>query len=67
MGCTACIINYLNLLDDPDNYGKFELRQHDLSQYMRLDAAAMKALNMLPNAQDGMSFFRSFHADFDPS
>jgi DNA mismatch repair protein MSH2 len=51
----ACIIKYLQLLGNEQNFGKFTLKHHDLSQYMRLDGPALAALNLLPTAQDGPS------------
>ena len=53
MGACACIVKYLQLLSDESNFGHYELKHHDLSQYMRLDAAALSALNLMPNPQDG--------------
>lgn len=53
MSCCACVIKYLGLLENENNFGKFTLRNHDLSQYMRLDGPAVTALNLLPTAQDG--------------
>ncbi|ANB12773.1 mismatch repair ATPase MSH2 [Sugiyamaella lignohabitans] len=60
MGATAALIKYLQLMTDPENYGKYRLIQHDLSQYMRLDTSALKALNLMPGPRDGaksMSLF----------
>jgi len=53
MGSAAALINYLGVLQDPSNFGQYQLYQHDLSQFMRLDAAALKALNLMPGARDG--------------
>jgi len=53
MGSAAALIKYLGVLADPSNYGQFQLYQHDLSQYMKLDASALKALNMMPGPRDG--------------
>ncbi|KAK9685635.1 MSH2 protein, partial [Basidiobolus ranarum] len=53
MGSAACIIKYLSLLNDDTNFGNYTLRQHDLSQYMKLDASALRALNLMPGIQDG--------------
>ncbi|KAI0399457.1 DNA mismatch repair protein msh-2 [Xylaria palmicola] len=60
MGSAAALIRYLNVLQDPSNFGQYQLYQHDLSQFMKLDAAALKALNLMPGARDGsknMSLF----------
>ncbi|CAO3586126.1 unnamed protein product [Absidia cylindrospora] len=53
MEASSCLIKYLSLLSDETNFKRFQLHQHDLSQYMRLDAAALDALNLMPGAQDG--------------
>ncbi|KAJ3554127.1 hypothetical protein NM688_g3265 [Phlebia brevispora] len=43
----AALISYLSLLSDPTNHGVFSIRTHDLTQFMRLDASALRALNLL--------------------
>jgi len=53
MGSAAALIKYLGVLSDPSNFGQYQLFQHDLSQYMKLDAAALKALNLMPGPRDG--------------
>lgn len=53
MGSAAALIKYLAVLQDPSNFGQYQLYQHDLSHYMKLDAAALKALNLMPGARDG--------------
>ena len=60
MGSAASLIRYLGVLSDPSNFGQYQLYQHDLSQYMKLDAAALRALNLMPGPRDGsktMSLF----------
>lgn len=60
MGSAAALIKYLGVLQDPSNFGQYQLYQHDLSQFMKLDAAALKALNLMPGPRDGsknMSLF----------
>ncbi|KAI9643632.1 MSH2 protein [Ciborinia camelliae] len=53
MGSAAALINYLGFLNDPSNFGQYQLYQHDLSQFMKLDASALKALNLMPGPRDG--------------
>jgi DNA mismatch repair protein MSH2 len=53
MGAAACLIKYLGLMSDSSNFGQYQLYQHDLSQYMKLDASALKALNLMPGPRDG--------------
>lgn len=53
MSSAAALVSYLRLLEDESNFGKFSLRTHDLSEYLRLDHAALKALSLFPDAQGG--------------
>ncbi|QSZ31133.1 hypothetical protein DSL72_000696 [Monilinia vaccinii-corymbosi] len=53
MGSAAALINYLGVLHDSSNFGQYQLYQHDLSQFMKLDASALKALNLMPGPRDG--------------
>ncbi|TGO69341.1 hypothetical protein BOTNAR_0012g00290 [Botryotinia narcissicola] len=53
MGSAAALINYLGVLHDNSNFGQYQLYQHDLSQFMKLDASALKALNLMPGPRDG--------------
>ena len=45
-GSLAALIAYLSLLSDPSNHGVYTIRTHDLTQFMRLDASALRALNL---------------------
>ncbi|OAA81820.1 DNA mismatch repair protein MSH2 [Akanthomyces lecanii RCEF 1005] len=53
MGSAASLIKYLGILQDASNFGQYQLYQHDLAQFMKLDAAALKALNLMPGPRDG--------------
>ncbi|KAF8468885.1 muts domain V-domain-containing protein [Kalaharituber pfeilii] len=53
MGAASALIRYLGLMSDDTNFGQYHLYQHDLAQYMKLDAAALKALNLMPGPRDG--------------
>ncbi|KAI0141865.1 DNA mismatch repair protein msh-2 [Xylariaceae sp. FL1272] len=53
MGSAAALIKYLSVLHDTSNFGQYQLYQHDLSQFMKLDAAALRALNLMPGPRDG--------------
>jgi DNA mismatch repair protein MSH2 len=52
MASTSALISYLSLTSDDSNFGQYNLVQHDLSQFMRLDASALRALNLIPNTHE---------------
>lgn len=54
MTSAAALLSYLNLLADESNFHQFTLRTHDLSEYLRLDHAALRALSLFPE-QTGTS------------
>lgn len=45
MSSTAALISYLSLMSDESNFGAYSLSTHDLKQFMKLDASALRALN----------------------
>jgi len=55
-GALASLINYLELMSMESNFGHFSLERFDLTKSMRLDSAAVKALNLMPSASDGSDF-----------
>lgn len=44
------------LLSDANNDKKFKIKPHNLNNYLRLDCAAFKALNLLPERSDQQTF-----------
>lgn len=42
----SALVTYLSLLSDPSNHDAYKIFTHDLSQYMKLDASATRALSL---------------------
>lgn len=59
-GALACIVSYVELLADESNYGNYTVQRYDLDSYMRLDSAAMRALNVFESKTDANKNFSLF-------
>ncbi|XP_075075122.1 DNA mismatch repair protein MSH2 [Nicotiana tabacum] len=59
-GALGCILSYAELLADESNYGNYTVKQYSLSSYMRLDSAAMRALNVMESKSDANKNFSLF-------
>ncbi|GJZ52565.1 DNA mismatch repair protein MSH2 [Tanacetum coccineum] len=54
------LLSYTELLADENNYGNFSICQYNLNNYMRLDSAAMRALNVMESKTDANKNFSLF-------
>lgn len=54
--CIECLSSCLRLLDNDDNFGKYDLRLGSLDKFMRLDSAAAEAINLLPKSDHPSQF-----------
>ncbi|KAM0933144.1 putative DNA mismatch repair protein MutS, core [Dioscorea sansibarensis] len=52
LGALGALLSYAELLADDNNYGNYSIQKYNLDSYMRLDSAAMRALNVLENKTD---------------
>ncbi|KAF8389802.1 hypothetical protein HHK36_024321 [Tetracentron sinense] len=59
-GALGALLSYAELLADESNYGNYTIRQYNLGSYMRLDSAAMRALNVLESKTDANKNFSLF-------
>ncbi|KAK7265022.1 hypothetical protein RJT34_32638 [Clitoria ternatea] len=59
-GALGALLSYAELLADEGNYENYTLRRYNLDSYMRLDSAAMRALNVLESKTDANKNFSLF-------
>lgn len=59
-GALGALLSYAELLADESNYGNYTIRHYNLDSYMRLDSAAMRALNVLESKTDANRNFSLF-------
>ncbi|KAG8067639.1 hypothetical protein GUJ93_ZPchr0005g15911 [Zizania palustris] len=46
LGALGALVSYAELLADDTNYGNYTIEKYNLDRYMRLDSAAVRALNI---------------------
>ncbi len=56
----AALLAYTDLLADDANYGRYTLQPYSLDLYMRLDATALRALNVTESKTDANKNFSLF-------
>ncbi|KAG6477118.1 hypothetical protein ZIOFF_066370 [Zingiber officinale] len=60
LSALGALISYMELLADDNNYGNFTIEKYNLDNCMRLDSAAMRALNVLESKTDFNKNFSLF-------
>jgi DNA mismatch repair protein MSH2 len=50
--CLHCLCNQLDLLNNDDNFGRYEFGFGSLSKYMKMDSLGAAAIHLLPKADD---------------
>lgn len=53
----AAVLGFTEVMADSSNLGHFTLGLHDMGRYMRLDAAAQRALNVMKSRSDANDAF----------
>ncbi|KAM1186681.1 hypothetical protein ACFX1Q_016582 [Malus domestica] len=59
-GALGALLSYAELLADESNYGNYSIQRYNLDSCMRLDSAAMRALNVLESKTDANKNFSLF-------
>lgn len=59
-GALGSLLSYAELLADESNYGNYTVCRYNLDSYMRLDSAAMRALNVMESKSDANKNFSLF-------
>lgn len=59
-GALGSLLSYAELLSDESNYGSYSIREYSLNSCMRLDSAAMRALNVMESKTDANKNFSLF-------
>ncbi|GAM22018.1 hypothetical protein SAMD00019534_051930 [Acytostelium subglobosum LB1] len=55
MQALSCLIKHLDLLSNPNYFGKFKLETFNLDSYMRLDSATFRGLNIISDDESSKS------------
>jgi len=48
MGSAACVLKYLSLMSEDTNFGHYSMLDLDVSKFLKLDGAAIRALHLTP-------------------
>ncbi|XP_078431447.1 MUTS homolog 2 [Wolffia australiana] len=60
LGALGALLSYVDILGDDRNYGNYTIEKYTLGNYMRLDSAAVKALNVFESKTDANKSFSLF-------
>ncbi|KAK3140399.1 hypothetical protein QOZ80_5AG0400350 [Eleusine coracana subsp. coracana] len=60
LGALGALLSYAELLADDTNYGNYTIEKYNLDRYMRLDSAAVRALNIAEGKTDVNKNFSLF-------
>ncbi|KAL6861281.1 hypothetical protein ACP4OV_016981 [Aristida adscensionis] len=60
LGSLAALLSYVELLADDTNHASYTIEKYNLEYYMRLDSAAVRALNIAEGKTDTNKYFSLF-------